>query len=69
MGCYFLLQGILLPQGSAHTSCTGRQFSTTEPPGKPFTCIESPFNPHLNNMGYRTLLCDFKDENAEAQTA
>ena len=37
VGCHFLLQGIFLIQGwNPHLpfSCTGRQFSITEPPGK-----------------------------------
>ena len=49
MGCYFLLQSILLTQGSnTHTlpaspALTGR-FFTTKPPGQPQNCLYCSFN-------------------------
>jgi len=43
VSCHFLLQGTFPTQRSTHISCVsfiGGEFFTTEPPGKPFTCVD-----------------------------
>ena len=43
VNCHFLLQGTFPTQRSTHISCVsfiGGKFFTTEPPGKPFTCVD-----------------------------